>query len=130
MQYTTKYHLPQWEEDDRIMRTDFNEAMATIESSLIDIKSSVVGGYYTGNGTSLRFLCGFRPRVVLIYQVNLSSTSEASAAMTGAAFSSISNGLDNNCVIFEDTGFLLPTNSNYYPKINVKDQMYVYIAFR
>ena len=25
MNYTEKYHLPQWEETDRIMRTDFNQ---------------------------------------------------------------------------------------------------------
>ena len=32
MNYTEKYHLPQWEETDRIMRTDFNDAMAGIET--------------------------------------------------------------------------------------------------
>ena len=35
MNYTEKYHLPQWEESDRVMRTDFNQAMAGIESGLI-----------------------------------------------------------------------------------------------
>ena len=34
MNYTEKYHLPQWEETDRIMRTDFNEAMANIENGI------------------------------------------------------------------------------------------------
>ena len=36
MNYTDKYHLPQWEETDRIMRTDFNDAMARIEVGLSD----------------------------------------------------------------------------------------------
>ena len=34
MNYTEKYHLPQWEETDRIMRTDFNQMCADIESGL------------------------------------------------------------------------------------------------
>lgn len=34
MNYTENYHLPQWEETDRIMRTDFNDAMASIEGGL------------------------------------------------------------------------------------------------
>lgn len=34
MNYTGKYHLPQWEETDRIMRTDFNNAMAAIETGM------------------------------------------------------------------------------------------------
>lgn len=34
MNYTGKYHLPQWEETDRIMRTDFNNAMAAIEAGM------------------------------------------------------------------------------------------------
>lgn len=34
MNYTEKYHLPQWEETDRIMRTDFNQMCADMESGL------------------------------------------------------------------------------------------------
>lgn len=34
MNYTTNYHLPQWDETDRIMRTDFNQMCADIESGL------------------------------------------------------------------------------------------------
>ncbi len=34
MNYTENYHLPQWEETDRIMRTDFNQMCADIESGL------------------------------------------------------------------------------------------------
>ncbi len=34
MNYTENYHLPQWEETDRIMRIDFNDAMAGIERGL------------------------------------------------------------------------------------------------
>ena len=34
MNYTDKYHLPQWEETDRIMRTDFNQMCADMEAGL------------------------------------------------------------------------------------------------
>lgn len=34
MEYTKNYHLPQWEETDRVMRTDFNQMCADIESGL------------------------------------------------------------------------------------------------
>ena len=34
MNYTENFHLPQWDEHDRIMRVDFNNAMAEIEEGL------------------------------------------------------------------------------------------------
>ena len=34
MNYTDKYHLPQWEETDRIMHTDFNQMCADMEAGL------------------------------------------------------------------------------------------------
>ena len=34
MNYTQKYHLPQWDETDRILRTDFNQMCANIENGL------------------------------------------------------------------------------------------------
>ena len=34
MNYTEKYHLPQWEESDRVMRTDFNQMCADLEAGI------------------------------------------------------------------------------------------------
>ena len=34
MNYTENYHLPQWEESDRVMRTDFNQMCADIDAGL------------------------------------------------------------------------------------------------
>lgn len=34
MTYTQNYHLPQWVEDDRILRTDFNQMCANIDAAL------------------------------------------------------------------------------------------------
>ncbi|MDE7221323.1 MAG: hypothetical protein K2O45_17200 [Oscillospiraceae bacterium] len=35
MKYTENYHLPQWDETDRIMRTDFNQMCADMETGLL-----------------------------------------------------------------------------------------------
>ena len=40
MNYTEKHHLPQWEETDRIMRTDFNQMCADIEEGLNEANAS------------------------------------------------------------------------------------------
>ena len=81
MNYTEKYHLPQWEETDRIMRTDFNAAMARIEVGLsdtverdaeIEAKAEAAAvlpyaaGTYVGNGETVTITTGFRPRFVII----------------------------------------------------------------
>ena len=34
MDYTQNLHLPQWEADDRILRTDFNDAMSKIDAGI------------------------------------------------------------------------------------------------
>lgn len=36
MNYTKNYHLPQWEETDRIMRTDFNRMCADMEAGMTE----------------------------------------------------------------------------------------------
>ena len=41
MNYTEKYHLPQWVKEDRIMMEDFNAAMAGIEKGLNDSKAVI-----------------------------------------------------------------------------------------
>lgn len=49
MNYTTNYHLPQWVEEDRIMMTDFNEAMESIEEGLSAVKATADSAYSTSN---------------------------------------------------------------------------------
>ena len=78
MNYTDKYHLPQWEETDRIMRTDFNQMCADIESGIAEAKKKadeayapdypplVIGTYAGGGETETPVDVGFRPRFVLI----------------------------------------------------------------
>lgn len=40
MNYTENYHLPQWEETDRIMRTDFNQMCADIDQGIREAQSA------------------------------------------------------------------------------------------
>ena len=40
MNYTEKYHLPQWVESDRIMMTDFNQMCADIEAGITAAKAA------------------------------------------------------------------------------------------
>lgn len=68
MDYTQNLHLPQWEESDRIMMDDFNDAMAAIDAAM----PRIVTGSYTGDGTygsehptTLTF--DFKPRMVLLF---------------------------------------------------------------
>jgi ElaB/YqjD/DUF883 family membrane-anchored ribosome-binding protein len=35
MNYTKNYHLPQWDENDRVMRADFNQMCADMENGLL-----------------------------------------------------------------------------------------------
>ena len=70
MNYTEKYHLPQWEETDRIMRTDFNEAMANIENGITDTATAYAAGTYSGTGGWRKIVTGFRPRMLFIHVIN------------------------------------------------------------
>ncbi len=81
MNYTKNYHLPQWDETDRIMRTDFNQMCAGLEDGLTTAQAAAnaaqqtadaaavlpyVIGTYTGTGADLSIDVGFRPRFLII----------------------------------------------------------------
>lgn len=71
MTTTQNLHLPQWEETDRIMMDDFNDAMASIDAGV----PHIVIGSYTGNGkygssnpNSLTF--SFEPKIIFMHVYN------------------------------------------------------------
>lgn len=83
--YTQNYNLCQWEAQDKVLRTDFNEDNAKIDAALTGLQSRlnttntklnaaysaenppVQAGYYTGNGAPSQFIhTGFRPKAVLV----------------------------------------------------------------
>ena len=54
MDYTQNLHLPQWEETDRIMRTDFNDAMSKLDAAIANAGNcKIVTGSYVGAGSFL-----------------------------------------------------------------------------
>lgn len=56
MNYTENYHLPQWEETDRIMRADFNEAMSNLDSGLTACQDTATQGSTQANVALLQGL--------------------------------------------------------------------------
>lgn len=146
MNYTEKYHLPQWEESDRVMRTDFNSAMAALEDGISAAKSTAdsalgkadaayapnqkpyVVGSYTGTGQTMTITLGFRPSFLIINgaQANYPATVDTHA---GFAVYTAGNVL-NQDITFTDTGFTINKyGSTQYPRL-LDGRIYDYIAFR
>lgn len=141
MNYTEKYHLPQWEETDRIMRTDFNQMCTDLESGLTAAQAKADGAYspdlppfavgsYTGTGdVPMVIETGFRPRFVIITgQVAAMYDSNMRQVMLAG------EGLMTSMISFQDTGFTVnqarADSSILCPRANAKGESYCYIAFR
>ena len=139
MNYTTNYHLPQWDENDRIMGTDFNQMCADMEAGLNAnadaaeeakteaLKLPYVVGTYTGDDAKYRNIdVGFRPRFVIICD-----NQKSMPYSTGGAFAAGPNQPSLR-LYMTDTGFLLDSTETqfYYPEINRVGHTYDYIAFR
>ena len=135
MNYTENYHLPQWEETDRIMRTDFNQMCADIESGIDMARTeaaelpSAVGSYYGDGELSREIMVGFRPRFVIICG-NAQNTSSGEGSgqgiiMAGGSVTAKMLTLTENGFRYEVTNAWLP-----FPKVNESGQPYCYIAFR
>ena len=137
MNYTEKYHLPQWVKEDRIMMEDFNAAMASIEGGMTANAQAAeqaaqlpyVVGSYKGNGASIRDIhLGFKPRFLvlckdqLLYQASFGGLSIVAAGST----------INSKRVYLTETGFRLDSSDtvNQYPEVNINNTEYNYIAFR
>ena len=148
MNYTEKYHLPQWEENDRVMRTDFNQMCADMETGLegnaqaaqtaqttADIALSTAqtalahknyaSGTYTGTGYYQTIEVGFKPSAVIICCL-ISGGGELPDSTTCFIFVR-----DGGNVDFLDNGFrVFNLTANERPTVNVLRYTYSYIAFR
>ncbi len=148
MKYTEKYHLPQWEETDRIMRTDFNRMCADIESGLntnaqaaakahsaadraqatAEYRPYVIGSY-VGTGVRNRHIfLGFQPKFIIVAAMQErpsgSSSIEAYSAIT------CGNNLPKHLKITED-GFTVSCNPEAnLPDLNREGFTYDYLIFR
>ncbi|MDE6932686.1 MAG: hypothetical protein K2P37_08390 [Oscillospiraceae bacterium] len=140
MNYTENYHLPQWEETDRIMRTDFNQMCADMEAGLKSADTGIaeakakaaelpyVMGSYVGTGQNMEITVGFKPSFILIYQ----HCYYDSADYSGNCLVIASELIHSRRIYVTEQGFRLDMwNDQYrYPMINMKDMQYEYVAFR
>ena len=143
MNYTEKYHLPQWEETDRVIRTDFNQMCAGIENGLANAQSTAdqglakasvlpyAVGRYTGTEQTQTIEIGFRPSFIVI--------SGAGDGINSGYFYNhhyylcfTSGPNTTKTLTITGTGFeLKPSTLNGpYPVINEPGRSYEYIAFK
>lgn len=134
MNYTPNYQLPQWEQTDRVIMDDFNNAMSTIEEGL-SAKCEMYFGTYTGTGTygennPTVLHLGFQPRMVFLLgpatngSDHMVMINPCKGAMsydgnyTGCTITWLEDGVQWVSGYFEGTQF------------NRLNQTYYYVAFR
>ena len=137
MNYTEKYHLPQWVKEDRIMMEDFNQMCANLEEGITRAQETADGaaelpyatGTYTGDGEETRDIyLGFSPRFVIICANQSTDTNfygNYSVLMGGLA-------IHSQILYMTDTGFrvLGGDTTKLFPRVNRSGVTYDYIAFR
>ena len=135
MNYTKNYHLPQWEETDRVMRTDFNQMCADIDQGVAEAKvvadlaaNSIHIGYYMGQWPEVQVTTGFRPKALVIFRLFVPTNDESAAVSRVSIF--LSGESYSKTVRFQDDGFVVVGKEYSYPDINTGRNEYAYIAFR
>lgn len=146
MNYTEKYHLPQWEETDRIMRGDFNQMCADLEGGIARAQAAAdtarseaaeaavlpyIVGSYTGNGETIQVDIGFSPRFIII-------TTQQPAYQDAWMQILVAAGRRNltRMIGYFSHGFTVtehtenPGISKTYPRLNTSGTVYYFIAFR
>lgn len=134
MEYTKKYHLPQWKKEDRVMMEDFNAAMAEIEAGLSDAKEEAVTkpyvvGRYGGTGIIEQDIyVGFKPSVLIIFADQSGNNVNNTYGCIGIFSEDITSA---DTITMTETGFHVHAyNSSLpFPKMNFFAH-YTYIAFR
>ena len=133
MDYTQNFHLPQFEETDRIHHDDFNDAFAAIDAAITN--SSYAVGSYTGNGKTEAeggtvISLGFHPRFLII-------AGDWAERSTGIELLYFGFGADPRGDIYvrlTDDGFQVMkaagSNGAEFHFLNQPDYIYSYIAFR
>lgn len=145
MNYTQNYHLPQWEESDRIMRSDFNQTMTNIENGISEARTKAENAQSTAN-TAVEILSthehyligryagaigaqtisiGFRPKALLIERPYFSSAPDKYRNTCCLFLEGTSEA-----VTFCDEGFSVRIGDEYYPQVNLHHSNYIFIAFR
>ncbi len=130
MNYTERYHLPQWEETDRIMRTDFNQMCADIDEGITQAQETAntalelpyLIGTYKGNTANFAFVeVPFKPQAILI-----AGQTEATMEGSGQASCFFFTQSVQEVFLLQPNGFSLLGLGN----LKRPGHTYAYIAFR
>lgn len=107
MNYTEKHHLPQWEETDRIMRTDFNQMCADIEEGLNEANASAASAL---DASETAVLARLRRIGYDLCQVNARSLAAGAEGIPHAKGLAC-NGLASAAERAKTSGLFLPEDS-------------------
>ena len=157
--HTEHFSLNQWQADDQVKRTDFNEDNAKIDAALNDLSGGLaekattaaletvskklaatpclVTGTYTGDGTDSRLISlGFQPKALLVMiEEGYSARPYTDDYYGGLALPGkpvclqTSYGTDYILTI-ESKGFRVYYNRDKYVFSNQKDTNYHYLAWK
>ena len=157
MNYTEKYHLPQWEESDRVMRTDFNQMCANIESGIDGARAQAAqsDAALDQKINAVKDSADNAHQTAVTHKNYVSGTykgnNSALKIETGFAPSAViicrmfETNAQNNAfcatmvfirsvthaaIIFEDDGFTVRNHSCTYPVVNADYSHFVYLALR
>ena len=135
MDYTQNLHLPQWEETDRIMMDDFNDAMAAIDAAM----PRIAYGSYSGNGVAATdeisiqdIALGFAPKAVLVWADRYDRSSELYLQDVYCGMAVSGSTLANGRLSVTQTGFqvkqIYDGNTLTVPTLNKGNTTYFYLA--
>lgn len=154
MEYTSKYHLPQWVESDRIMMEDFNQMCRDVEAGLESVKSEsgtvvnslmeligsggqnarITWGSYVGDGTfgdgvETRLEFDIHPVVVFIgNDQNISRPAWPSILLRGVDEAKSDYEQLSCHVEWGDKSVSLTRGVSAERQNNIKDWTYYYVA--
>jgi hypothetical protein len=128
MTKTENLQLPQWEAEDYVQRSDFNEAFAALDEGYSTaMERPYVIGSYTGTGEEMTIELGFRPTLLI---VSGSQTAYSNQPTTWANICVTDGAQSTGSVEFTDTGFRAKdSGAAYYPYLVKQGLTYSYIAF-
>ena len=143
---TEHYSLNQWQPEDKVLREEFNQDNAKLDTALekmatqedVALKAELVTGSYTGNGAATRTISlGFRPRAVFLCRndgTTFDNTRTGSNLLCGGLV------LDDMPLILYgktgvsivENGFQVTLNDQSSDKLysNAADTVYHYLALR
>ena len=157
--HTEHFSLNQWQADDQVKRTDFNEDNAKIDAALNDLSGGLaekattaaletvskklaampclVTGTYTGDGTDSRLISlGFQPKALLVMREEGYSARPytddyyGGLALPGKPVCLQTSYGTDYILTIESKGFRVYYNRDKYVFSNQKDTNYHYLAWK